>query len=63
VAALRQWPERGQKAVAALAHSFALSESQVRAAIGYYGDFSADVDELIDRNEEAAERAELAWLQ
>ena len=61
VAALRHWPERGQRAVAALAHALKLSEGQLQAALGYYGDFSDEVDGLIERNEEATERAELAW--
>jgi hypothetical protein len=30
-------------------------------ALDYYGEYGDEVDELIRRNEEEAERAELAW--
>lgn len=61
VAALKQLPARGQDAIRELAKLLELSEGQIQAALDYYGEYAGEVDELIRRNEEAAERAEAAW--
>lgn len=61
VAALRQLPIRGEAAIRELSELLELGEGQIQTALGYYGDFGDEVDELIRRNEEEATRAEAAW--
>lgn len=61
VAALKQLPTRGRAAIGELAELLELSEGQIEAALAYYGEFPDEVDELITRNDEEAERAETAW--
>jgi hypothetical protein len=61
VSALKQLPTRGQAAIRELTELLDLSEGQVQIALGYYGEFKGEIDELIRRSEEEAERAEAAW--
>lgn len=61
VAALKQLPARGQAAIRELAELLELGEGQIQTALTYYGEFKDEVDELVQRNEEEAERAEAAW--
>jgi hypothetical protein len=61
VSALKQLPTRGQAAIRELTELLNLSEGQVQIALGYYGEFKGEIDELIRRSEEEAERAEAAW--
>lgn len=61
IALIRSLPERGEDAVHEAAEWLALSDEQVRAALGYYGDYPDEIDERIALNEETAERARAAW--
>lgn len=61
VAALKQLPVRGQDAIPELARPLALSEGQIQTALTYFGEYHLEVQELIRRNEQEAERAEAAW--
>lgn len=61
VAAIKALPTRGRGAVAELAGLLELSEGQVETALDYYGEYPEEIEELIGRNEEEAERAEVAW--
>jgi hypothetical protein len=61
VAALKGVPTRGRGAIAELAELLDLGEGQIQAALGYYGEYPEEIDELIRRNEDEAERAEAAW--
>jgi predicted transcriptional regulator len=53
--------EGADDAVAAVADAMSLTEAQVRAAVAYYADHRAEVDERIAANERAAEQGEAAW--
>lgn len=57
VALIRSLDQRGEQAVREAAGWLALSERQVRIALGYYGEFPQEVDREIEANELAAERA------
>lgn len=61
IAALMEHPTRGRRAIAEVAQLQELSEGQVQTALDYYGEYAQEIDELVRRNEEAAERAEGAW--
>ncbi len=61
VAALKHLPTRGPDAIRELAQLLELTEGQIQVALDYYGEYADEVDELIRRNEDEAERAELAW--
>lgn len=61
VLALQQLPTRGQEAIGELAELLELSEAQIRSALGYYGEYAEEIEALIRRNEEEAERAEVGW--
>lgn len=61
VGALKRLPTRGPAAVDQLAELLTLSPGQIQGALDYYGEHSAEIDDLISRNEEEAERAETAW--
>jgi hypothetical protein len=50
----------GERAIAATAEWGALTAAQVRAAVGYYAEFAAEVDERIAFNHEEAERLRAA---
>ena len=57
VALVRSLDQRMEAAVAEAAEWLALSERQVRTALGYYGEYPTEVDTEIEANERAAERA------
>lgn len=61
IAAMRSTDFKGQEAVASCAESLNLTEFEVRAALGYYGEHPEEIDERIRRNVEEAEAAEAAW--
>lgn len=61
MATLRAGEERGERAVAATAKLLALTETQVRTAVRYYGVYPGEIDERIRRNVEEADAAEAAW--
>lgn len=61
VGALKRSSSRGQTAVEQLADLLELSPGQIQTALDYYGEHPTEVDELIDRNEQEAQRAEAAW--
>ncbi|SDO46996.1 ribbon-helix-helix protein, CopG family [Geodermatophilus sp. DSM 45219] len=50
-----------EDAVAVVARTMSLSEAQVRTAVAYYADHTAEVDARIAANEQAAEELEAAW--
>jgi hypothetical protein len=60
VGARRSAPERGEKLVPALAERLGLSESKIRIAIRYYGEYPEEVDAWIAANDAEAERLETA---
>ena len=60
VSALRGAPERGEPLVAALAERLGTSESKIRAAIRYYGEYPEEIDQWIAANDAEAERLEAA---
>lgn len=51
----------GDKAVTATARWGSLSEAQVRAAVRYYAEYRAEVDERIRLNRQDAERQRRSW--
>lgn len=61
VGALKQLPTRGEAAIRELAELLDLGEGQIQTALDYYGEFQDEGDQLIQRNEEEAARAEAAW--
>jgi hypothetical protein len=48
--------------VAATAEHLQVALGLVQAAVAYYGAFEAEIDEWIERNEQAATEARSAWL-
>jgi nitrogenase molybdenum-iron protein alpha/beta subunit len=60
VSALRGAPERGEALVSALAERLGISESRIRVAIRYYGDYPEEIDTLIAANDAEAERLQAA---
>jgi hypothetical protein len=48
--------------IAATAQHLQLALGLVQAAVAYYGAFAAEIDEWIERNEQAASEARSAWL-
>ena len=61
IAALKGGKAKGEKAVVEVAKLLGLTELQVRTAVRYYSDYSAEVDERVRRNLEEADAAEAAW--
>jgi len=61
MAAVRASELEGDAALEAAAERNALSAAQVRAAVGYYAEFGAEIDERIRRNVEEADAAEQQW--
>ena len=59
---LREVDERGPAAIDAAAEVFAVDTSRISTAISYYGDFSDEIEAEITEADEAAARAEAAWL-
>ncbi len=51
----------GEQAVSATAEWGNLTAAQVQAAVGYYGDYRAEVEERIRLNHREAERQRAAW--
>lgn len=60
IATLRGTGLAGERAIAATAAWGALSPAQVRAAVGYYAEFDAEVNERIAFNRSEAERLRAA---
>jgi nitrogenase molybdenum-iron protein alpha/beta subunit len=60
VSAARSAPEKGEALVTALAERLGISESTVRAATRYYGEYPAEIDEWIAANDAEAERLKAA---
>jgi hypothetical protein len=58
---LRSMDASGDAAIREAASWLDLTEAQVRAALGYYGSFPAEIDAQIASNEAAAERAQREW--
>ena len=50
-----------EDALAEVARTMSLGESQVRTAVAYYADHTAEVEARIAANERAAEELEAAW--
>lgn len=61
VSAAKESRWQGQEVIERLSELVDLTEGQIRAALRYYGEFPDEVEELIERNREEAERAEAAW--
>ncbi|RFU21152.1 ribbon-helix-helix protein, CopG family [Geodermatophilus marinus] len=53
--------EGAADAVTAAAEAASLTTAQVRAAVAYYADHTAEVDERIAANQRAADEREAAW--
>lgn len=47
--------------VAAVAEATSLTEAQIRAAVAYYAEYGAEIDERIAANAQAADDLEAAW--
>jgi hypothetical protein len=61
VATLKSGEVRGEEAISATAELLDLTDSQVRAAVRYYGAFTEEIDRRIALNDEEADEAEAAW--
>ncbi|HEU5062041.1 MAG TPA: hypothetical protein VFT79_02670 [Solirubrobacterales bacterium] len=61
VATMRNCKARGEEAIAATADLLDLTDSQVRAAIRYYGAFPHEIDRRISLNAADVNEAEAAW--
>lgn len=61
ISVMRDLGVRGEEAIGAVADHLELHPALVQAAVRYYADYKEEIDELIRRNEEAAERAREAW--
>ena len=61
VAAVRASGLEGDAAVEAAAEWGTLTAAQVRAAVGYYAEYSEEIDGRIRRNVEEADAAEQQW--
>lgn len=61
ISVMRDLGVRGEGAIASVAEHLELHPVLVQAAVRYYADYKEEIDELIRRNEEAAERAREAW--
>lgn len=61
VSAAKESRWQGQEVIERLSELVDLTEGQIRAALRYYGEFPDEVEELIERNRDEAERAEAAW--
>ena len=60
VGALRTAPENGDAVVAALAKRLGLSDTKVRIAVRYYGEYPEEIDAWIALNDTEADRLEVA---
>ncbi len=61
IGAIRASGLEGDAAARAAAMSGSLTEPQIRAAVRYYAEFRAEVDERLRRNDEEAGAAEEQW--
>lgn len=61
VGLLRSLDKSGEAVIVEAAEWLGLAESQVRAALGYYGAFPDEIDARIVANEAAAAEAEREW--
>jgi hypothetical protein len=61
IATLQSCGKKGERAIAAAAEWASLSVGQVRAAVGYYGEYREEIDERIRLNREDADRQHAAW--
>jgi hypothetical protein len=61
IAAIRASDLDGEEAIWAAAEWGSLGLTQVRAAVGYYAEYGAEIDERIARNVEEADAAEGRW--
>jgi uncharacterized protein (DUF433 family) len=59
--ALKRQGRRGEPAIRDLAAALDLEQSQIRAALDYYDEFREEIDDLIERNRQAAAQAEESW--
>jgi nitrogenase molybdenum-iron protein alpha/beta subunit len=60
VSAARNAPEKGEVLASALGERLGISESKVRVAIRYYGEYPEEIDDWIEANDAEAERLEAA---
>jgi hypothetical protein len=60
VSAARSAPENGEALVPALAERLGISESKIRTAIRYYGEYAGEIDEWITANDAEADKLEAA---
>lgn len=58
---IKSLPAKGERAVPRTARLLKLSPGQVEAALRYYADYPAEIDDRIQLDEEEAQRAEAAW--
>jgi hypothetical protein len=63
IAALRASGLEGDAAIQATAEWSGLSVRQVRDAIGYYSEYSTEIDERVRLNDEEADAAERRWRE
>jgi hypothetical protein len=63
LSALRSTGLEGDAAVQATAEWSELAVRQVRDAVGYYSEYSAEIDERIRLNEDEADAAERRWRE
>jgi hypothetical protein len=61
IGALNGAPNRGEPAILYTADYLGLTSTQVRAAVGYYAAYKAEIDVWIARNDEEADAAEALW--
>lgn len=61
VAVFRELSGNLDSAIGKTATLSGLSEEQVRAAVGYYGEYEQEIDEWITENDEQAAEAERIW--
>jgi hypothetical protein len=63
ITALRSTGLEGDEAIQATAEWSGLTVRQVRDAVGYYSEYSAEIDERIRLNDEEADVAEWRWRE
>jgi hypothetical protein len=63
ITALRSTGLEGDEAIQSTAEWSGLTVRQVRDAVGYYSEYSAEIDERIRLNDEEADAAERRWRE
>ena len=63
ISALRSTGLEGDEAIRATAEWSGLTARQVRDAVGYYGEYPAEIDGRIRLNDEEADAAERRWRE